>query len=408
MSLEETSEYLLKGLPVHQLKKDDSYAGPLPTYPATVTVTAGENAATNGQNLLDAYAEATALTPNGQALSEYNRVVLIIPPGFYEMPTSLTLTTPYVDFVGLTSNSLAQMLQPSADAVFGAIEGVSAGNGARFYNLSFRASEFVDNYGFNFDDSLGSSYFENCTWINNGESGTGMGVAVTIASTFFNCAGGHYSFGGGSGTFSGTATNCAGGNYSFGGGVSGECSGTVRDCIAGTNSFGGGGGTFSGTAYNCRAGNISFGGTTFSGIAYDCHGGSFCFAAQNTFSGTAYRCSGNHNSFGGGGGVFSGTAVDCKGSSEAFGGGENGICSGTLTNCEGGAGSFGGSMGEFAGIATNCTGGVDSFGGGGGTFSNTGRAAYCRLTSGSFPTPDGGGIIVLCVDGSWSEVNAAP
>jgi hypothetical protein len=347
-------------------------------------VAAGDDPAVNGQNLLDAYAAATALTPNGQALSEYNRAVLIIPPGFYEMPTSLTLTTPYVDFAGLTSDSLAQMLQPSADAVFGAIEGVSAGDGARFYNLSFRASEFVDNYGFNFDDALSASYFENCTWINNGESGTGMGVAVTIASTFFNCAGGHYSFGGGSGTFSGTATNCAGGNYSFGGGVSGECSGTVRDCIAGTNSFGGGGGTFSGTATNCTGGSDSFGGKS------------------GTFSGTATNCTGGAGSFGGDG-TFSGTATNCTGGDSSFGGG--GTFSGTATNCRGGDSSFGG--GTFSGTATNCTGGNSAFGGGG-TFSSTGRAAYCRLTSGSFPTPATGGIIVLCIDGSWTEVNDAP
>lgn len=39
MSLEETSEYLLKGLPVHQLKKDDSFGGGAKVYRALLTQT---------------------------------------------------------------------------------------------------------------------------------------------------------------------------------------------------------------------------------------------------------------------------------------------------------------------------------------------------------------------------------
>jgi len=284
-------------------------------------VVVGDDPAVNGQALLDTYAAAVASTPNGQALSETNRAVVVCPPALYEMPATLVLASPYVDIVGLTDDVASQVLAPSATATDGAVQGDSNGNGAKFYNLTFRANGDNEITGFTFPDPLATSYFQNCVWADAG-SAYGMQTAVGIGSTFVDCGGGGRSFGG-DGTFSGTATNCTGGDNSFGGR-----------------------GTFSGTATNCTGGSDSFGG----------------------------------------GGTFNGTA----------------------TNCTGGTGSFGGGGGgSFNGTAINCTGGDNSFGGSG-TFSSAGRAAYCRLTSGNFPTPADGGIIVLCIDGSWTEVNAAP
>jgi len=245
-------------------------------------VVVGDNPAANGQALLDAYAAAVASTPNGLALAEDNRAVVVCPPALYEMPATLVLASPYVDIVGLTDDVASQVLVPSATATDGAVQGISDGNGAKFYNLTFRANGTDDITGFTFPNPLAKSYFQNCSWVNAGTA-NGMETAAEIGSTFDDCVGGNNSFSRG-GTFSGRATNCTGGSDSFGGGA---------------------GGTFSGTA-------------------------------------------------------------------------------------------------------TNCTGGSDSFGGNGGSFSSAGRAAYCRLTSGSFPTPDTGGKIVLCIDGSWTEVNAAP
>jgi len=302
-------------------------------------VTVGDDPAVNGQALLDAYAAAVASTPNGLALAEDNRAVVVCPPALYEMPATLVLASPYVDIVGLTDDVASQVLVPSATATDGAVQGSGDGNGAKFYNLTFRANGVDEITGFTFPNPLANSYFQNCSWV-NASPAYGMQTIVEIGSTFVDCVGGDESFGG-KGTFSGTATSCTGGDNSFGGR-----------------------GTFSGTATNCTGGSDSFGG----------------------------------------GGTFNGTATNCTGGTGSFGGG--GTFSGTATNCTGGDSSFGGS-GTFSGTATNCTGGSDSFGGGG-TFSSTGRAAYCRLTSGSFPTPATGGIIVLCIDGSWTEVNDAP
>jgi len=306
-------------------------------------VVVGDDPAVNGQALLDAYAAAVASTPNGLALAEDNRAVVVCPPALYEMPATLVLASPYVDIVGLTDDVASQVLVPSATATDGAVQGHGDGNGSKFYNLTFRANGNDDITGFTFPNPLAKSYFQNCSWVNAGTA-NGMETAAEIGSTFVDCRGGVNAFGGGGGTFSGTATNCTGGE----------------------DSFGGNGGTFSGTATNCTGGDHAFGGTI------------------GTFSGTATNCTGGDHAFGGNGGTFSGTA----------------------TNCTGGVGSFGGG-GTFSGTATNCTGGDNSFGGSG-TFSSAGRAAYCRLTSGSFPTPDTGGKIVLCIDGSWTEVNAAP
>jgi hypothetical protein len=168
-----------------------------------------------------------------------------------------------------------------------------------------------------------------------------------------NCTGGDSSFGDG-GIASGTFTNCTGGDSSFGGG-GGTASGTFNNCTGGKFSFGGGGGTASGTFNNCTGGNISFGG----------------------------------------GGVADGVFNSCTGGENSFGG-DGGTASGVFTNCTGGDSSFGGS-GTSSGIFTSCVGGEYSFGGNG---TLSGFLYYCRLTSGAFETPTGGGKITLGIDGS--------
>src|ERR1043166_4804649 len=60
------------------------------------------DAVTNGSNLIAAYDRAKVLMPHGQALSNANRAVVLIPPGRYDMTTGqLTLDTEFVDVVGL-------------------------------------------------------------------------------------------------------------------------------------------------------------------------------------------------------------------------------------------------------------------------------------------------------------------
>jgi len=178
-------------------------------------------------------------------------------------------------------------------------------------------------------------------------------------AVYINCVGGDGSFGDGI-EFSGTAINCVGGDYSFGG-SGGAFSGTATNCVAGDNSFCDGE-TFSGTAINCTAGIESFGGN------------------YGTFSGTANNCVAGNGSYGGYTGTFSGTATNCVGGDECFAG--HGNLSGTVTNCVAGNGSFGD------------------------VITSTGEVYYCRLTSGTFVTPDAGGIIMHCINGDGTAYPA--
>ena len=156
---------------------------------------------------------------------------------------------------------------------------------------------------------------------------------------------------------------------------------------------------------NCTGGDDSFGGV--SGMA----------------SGTFVNCVGGDDSFGGFGGRASGTFVNCVGGTGSFGGGDGGITSNgsKFINCVGGNGSFGSE--EADGTFTGCTGGENSFAAGGtayGTFNNctaggtsfgsggtlTGKLFYCRLTTGTYTTPTGSGIIRLSIDGNNDVINA--
>ncbi len=151
------------------------------------------------------------------------------------------------------------------------------------------------------------------------------------------------------------------GANSFSNEVDNLISGTFINCVGGVGSFSNGG-TFSGTAINCTAGAESFGGN------------------YGTFSGTATNCVAGNGSFGGYTGTFSGTATDCVGGDESFAG--HGNLSGTVTNCVGGNGSFGD------------------------VITSTGKVFYCRLTSGTFITPDAGGKIMHCINGDGTAFPA--
>lgn len=117
------------------------------------------------------------------------------------------------------------------------------------------------------------------------------------------------------------------------------------------------------------------------------------------------NCTGGSYSFGGGGETTPGTFINCTGGNRSFG---YNNASGTFINCTGGNNSFGGSMGGTAsGTFKDCTGGNYSFGGGEMcNISSTARLYYCRLTSGSFNTPETGGKLVLCIDGNDTVVTA--
>jgi hypothetical protein len=368
---------------------------------AYVIVQTTSNATTNGTNLLAAYAAASALTPNGSALSADNRAAVIVPPGNYDLGTgALTLDAEFVNLVGLSSD-------PRNQYIFGESDGSSTGvimqtaddvaienlrvecilaSGTTSGNDTSPAAYFPD-------PDLPNTVIRNCVFEANDTNAFSMRLSIEysgayedveagfgafggsrdffapgIASgTFINCSGGDASFAGGEGVFStlpeasGTFINCSGGDYAFAGGAidGGEVSGTFTECVGGVYAFGGGGnrgGTLDGTFLRCEGGAYAFGGGsgsstggTISGTLTDCSGGDHAFcgglavAGTINASATLTRCSGGDFAFvstTGSGGSINGTFYHCSGGNFAFGGSGGTVSSGTFYFCEGGGGSF--------------------------------------------------------------------
>ena len=165
-----------------------------------------------------------------------------------------------------------------------------------------------------------------------------------------------------------------------------------EDCAGGDSSFTNS--LVSGTFVNCRSARYSFGGgqsaTTANGTFINCLGNDACFATSSNTSGS----------------VASGIFINC--SVENFTGfGGLATASGTFTDCEGGSWSFGGTVSPAStasGIFTDCTGGISSFGGGS-NGTATGKFYRCRLTSGTFKTVTGAGLMRECIDGNNNIVD---
>jgi len=245
---------------------------------------------------------------------------------------------------------------------------------------------------FKIGDNLDLLRVENCS---GGAASFGAN-GISAAGTFVNCRAGNASFGGG-GKASGTFIDCIAGNVSFGFGYSSSqgATGTFINCIGGNESFGVGAGGSSGTFTNCIGGDSSFG---YNGIASgtytDCVGGIQSFGYQGTASGIFTNCIADDDGFGGNG-TANGTFINCRSGIRSYG--YNAV--GTFTNCIGGDDSFG-SYGTASGTFNNCIGGDDSFGGKPSVGTLTGKLYYCRLTSGSFQTLTGTGLMRACVDGN--------
>jgi len=93
---------------------------------------------------------------------------------------------------------------------------------------------------------------------------------------------------------------------------------------------------------------------------------------------------------------------NCVGGTKSFNS-PSGTFSGTATDCIAGSFSFGSSHG-FSGTATNCVGGMVSFGGDS-VITATAKLYNCRLTSGSFRSPEAGGLLINCINSSGATVN---
>jgi hypothetical protein len=336
-----------------------------------------------------------------------NVITIVVAPGNYDFSAKAFVhDTAYIDIVSLTGDADVFLKSSEYNSYLGnnygikvtanntLVKGINCGTNTFYIANSLNYLTCINCIGGNYSfggTGIASGTFKDCI----GSLGSFGGGGGTASGTFINCTGGAGSFGNDGGVASGTFTNCTGGIYSFGG--QGTASGTFKDCTGGDNSFGGHG-TASGTFINCIGGDVSFAcyGTA-SGIFTNCTGGNSSFGYNGTASGTFKNCTGGDSSFACYHGYASGTFISCIGGVESFGG-MSGNASGTFKDCIGGDKSFGG-HGTTSGIFINCTGGNDSFGAGGGITSSA-RLYYCKLTSGTFTTPDSGGKIVLCIDGS--------
>ena len=388
----------------------------------------------NATQLQSAYTSAKAKTPNGQPLSATNRFTVIVGAGYYEFSSNFLVDADFVDIVSLTGNM--DVIFSGAGTIVVSINDVLL----RGINVLTKVFSLTSASALNVNVIC-----ENCKGGNDS-----FGAFISVSGVFRNCIGGNLSFGGGStGQANGTFTDCVGGTSSFGG-FGGTASGLFTNCVGGQYAFGGGGGVASGTFLNCEGTNYSFGTSgTASGTFDNCKGllesfgggsagvsdGVFvkCEGGDNSFgggdntalsNGTYRNCKGGDGSFGGNGATASGNYQYCKATNESFGGGASGIASGVFNYCDSGNNSFGGDSttgGTASGEFNYCNSGINSFAGSpltGGTASGqftscigdansfglngtlTGKLYFCRLISGAFETPTGGGKITLGINGS--------
>lgn len=305
----------------------------------------------NATELQAAYDLATSMSP-----TSINRITIVAAPGNYNFGNSFfILNTSFINLVSLDGNRsiILNSIQPNG----------TISTAPNLNNVIIKGVDTL-NKTFRLLTGLSGVVIENCK--GGDDSFRPAGGVYSSDSTFINCEGGNGSFLTATNhTANGVYINCIGGVGSWG---SGTLSGTFSNCIGGVGSFGSGSGsTVSGTFTNCVGGDSSFGGS-LTGV----------------------------------GGSLSGEFKDCQGGDHSFGSGGI-ITSNTIfNNCQGGDYSFG-SFGTASGTFTNCIGGVESFGGDGGTLS--GRVIRCQLTSGTFQTPTGSGIIILGIDGNDSIIN---
>jgi len=280
------TNFTLNGSPLGQVFSNfQQQVSAVYTSKFSVTVQVTANEATNGVNLIAAYAKAKTLNP-----SVTNRITVIVPPGRYNLGSAgLQMDTEYVDLIGQTSDRDAQHLfgAPGIDngvikqmADYVRIENLTVyslgvpvysdpSDPAAYFPTTAGGNTIICNCEFTGDVSMrfGWSYagrYENCVG--------SFGCAGSTSGTFVNCrgdfgmmglAGGTFigcqgSFGSYYGEAAGTFINCQG-DFAGGGGC--IASGKFMDCNAGAGSFGGYGGelTTNAVLVNCTAGDGSFG-----------------------------------------------------------------------------------------------------------------------------------------------------
>jgi hypothetical protein len=381
-----------------------------------LSVLANGTPAQNGQAVRDAYTAAQAMTPNGAAKSDTNRVVILLAPGYYSFSEAtlgaFTINQSFIDFESLSGMT---------DVYFSSVQVTSP-----FPGINVRIS------GIN-------------TLVNNYYTHGAFAVASTGDSSeniyIKDCVGGDYSFCAFSSAFTGTIENCSALTFSFlynttaappagitsgGGGINLNLYGTFKNCTASSTSF-----LYSttvgtvenyGTIDNCTSGQSSFlygSGSSVSnyGIISNCISAGYSFLLGSFVMNAARisNCRGN--------GIFcfvvtfdpagdatnSGFIVDCDCTSmdacfvskvTATYTGSN--MYGRIINCTAlnSIGAFCGNLGSHTGIMSNCIAGALAFccDNAAGIGPN-GDILRCTMTGDTFTSGiTGGGRVVLGID----------
>jgi hypothetical protein len=290
-----------------------------------VIVPAGTNDLDRGNNLLAAYTTATTLGPAAS-----NRVVVLIPPGSYNLSGGLYMGTMYVDLIGLVpaqmtakqvftdssgkqrTETIAKPQCPVLIYCTNDIDTIDAVDNVRIESvmLTNYTSDYTSAVAFNADSV-------------NDSNSVLRHVSISSIDGFH---------------FSGEYVDCVGDfNSDY------DASGTFVDCVSVNGDAGFTANVVNGTFIGCVGGDGSFGeGDTAAGTFVDCVGGAYSFGGYGTASGSFKGCVGGDESFGGYG-TASGSFNDCVGGGSSFGGGSGGsiASSAKLRHCQAGTGSFG-------------------------------------------------------------------
>lgn len=151
---------------------------------------------------------ASGLTPGGSALSTDNRAQVVVMAGDYTLAGDYTHSHEFVDVTSLTGRRDVRIL---GDNILFTADDIA------IRGIDFSSTD--DGY-MALSDSNPLTAVENCH-----VGGYASDYWTEDATTYVDCTGGDYAFGGSYGTMSGACTNCTGGADAFGGygTMSGKC-----------------------------------------------------------------------------------------------------------------------------------------------------------------------------------------
>jgi hypothetical protein len=377
-----------------------------------LSVLANGTPAQNGQAVRDAYTAAQAMTPNGAAKSDTNRVVILLAPGYYTFSEAtlgaFTINQSFIDFESLSGMT---------DVYFSSMQVISnfPGINVRISGINTTKNNYYGHAAFavaSTGDYEEDIYIKNCV----GNNYSFCAFSSAFLGTIENCIANYFSFGfkttaappagitsGGGGinlSFYGTFKNCtaSGGSSFLYSDTAGTVDnyGTIDNCTSGYSSFLQG--TVvnnNGTISNCIGTNDNsflFGGDVFNnGLIVNCRGGNFSFIV--TFNPTSVAE--NYGRI---------LNCDCTSMDGCFVSNVAGFYTGTnygrISNCTAynSIGAFCGNLGSNNGFISNCIAGSKAFCCDNASGINE-DILRCTMTGDTFTSGiTGGGRVVLGID----------